>query len=146
MIGTIVSECLVTIGMLGYSNFNSSSHRKTFNAVFWDFIAHFFHIRTDINPFFTEHSVGPVGWDVPRIVQSFFKVYHGCSRTVDMHDRSSVREVCWIVREDASTSHKPLVDSNTVGQEWLGSGGRGTFGIEGVIVLIGLIISSTYKP
>ena len=62
-----------------------------------------------------------------------------------MHDRSSVREVCWIVREDASTSHKPLIDSNTVGQEWLSSRGRRTLGIEGVIVLIGLIISPTYK-
>ena len=65
MVNSIISKCLISICMLSYSNFDSSTHRKTFNAVFWDLIAHFFHVRTDINSFFTEHTIGPVGRDVP---------------------------------------------------------------------------------
>ena len=51
MVNTIVSQGLVAVCMLGYSDIDSSTHRKTLNAVFWDLVAHFFHVGTDINSF-----------------------------------------------------------------------------------------------
>ena len=52
LVGSIISQGLETIGMLSYRYFNSPAHWETLNAVVIDVIAHFFHIATDIDPFF----------------------------------------------------------------------------------------------
>ena len=145
MVNSIISNCLVTICMLSYSNINSSPHRKTFDIILWDIIAHLFHIGTNINPFFSKHTVSPVGWDIPRVIESFSQTHHTCTRTIDIHDWISISKFGWIVGQNASTTHQSLVNGNTVSQNRFRSRSRRTLSIKGMVILVALIISAANK-
>ena len=92
MVDTIISNCLITIGMLSNCDFNPTTHRQTFDTVLRNLVTHFFHVTFYINAFLTKHAIGPISWDIPRIVQGFTQSHHACTWTVYIHDRISIRE------------------------------------------------------
>ena len=143
MVNTVISNCLITIGMLGNCDFNPTTHRQTFDTVLWNLVTHFLHIALDINTLLAKHTIGPIGWDIPRIVQGFTQSHHTCTWTIYIHDRISIREFCRIIGQDTSASHQTLVNGNTVGQQRLGCRGWRTLGVKGVIVLVYLVITTT---